>query len=222
MAPQKHGCFWVKTNYNLFQHPFFRGRLSPKYVRKQVRSGTFGRVYVSKHYKDHQILTPRTHQCVLSAPSTHSPLIYYLSAWQYACVYACVFVWVALRPAAVSPTVSDSQDTNGFHTDWLLYLHTQAHKPGTFAHEDDGKLQKSIILSPFPSERSKVKCRRVFCMVNTTAEGHWLCLAAFFLSSFHFTQMLHKKDKWKARIYLEKLLFWHCPFRWLSVNTHFQ
>lgn len=166
MAPQKHGCFWVKTNYNLFQHPFFRGRLSPKYVRKQVRSGTFGRVYVSKHYKDHQILTPRTHQCVLSAPSTHSPLIYYLSAWQYACVYACVFVWVALRPAAVSPTVSDSQDTNGFHTDWLLYLHTQAHKPGRWwkiaeiYHPQSlslwkvkGQVQKSIL-------HGKHNCRR--------------------------------------------------------------
>lgn len=121
---------------------------------------------MSKHYKDHQILTPRTHQCVLSAPSTHSPLIYYLSAWQYACVYACVFVWVALRPAAVSPTVSDSQDTNGFHTDWLLYLHTQAHKPGRWwkiaeiYHPQSlslwkvkGQVQKSIL-------HGKHNCRR--------------------------------------------------------------
>ncbi len=46
---------------------------------------------------------------------------------------------------------------------------------------------------PSPSvpslQRWKVKCRRIFCTVNTTAEGHWLCLAqslSLALSLFRF------------------------------------
>lgn len=86
-----------------------------------------------------------------------------------------------------------------------LYTKTHTYTQQHFAPEHDGKCEE-ICLPVTPSlQRSEVKCSRIFCAVNTTAEGHWLCLRQSPPPPLFFgVCILHTKQNIKSKESLEQ------------------